>query len=93
MLCVWYMDHALQSQQSDPDRCYYIPVVDQSGGMLNDLLQMLDQNHYWLSIADSDLILYIKGLAIAGKFDVIVQEPDVARLPSGAKAQIWQIFW
>ena len=74
--------------KATPDRCYYIPVVDQSGGMLNDpVLQMLDQNHYWLSIADSDLLLYIKGLAIAGGFDVIVQEPDVNPLAiQGPKA-------
>ena len=74
--------------QATPERCYYIPVVDQSGGMLNDpVLQMLDQDHYWLSIADSDLLLYIKGLAIAGGFDVNVQEPDVNPLAiQGPKA-------
>ena len=74
--------------KTTPERCYYIPVVDQSGGMLNDpVLQMLDQDHYWLSIADSDLLLYIKGLAIAGGFDVNVQEPDVNPLAiQGPKA-------
>ncbi len=81
---VWYSGSRPQSQQSDPERCYYIiPVVDQSGGMLNDpVLQMLDQDHYWLSIADSDLLLYIKGLAIAGDLTSMFKNLMSTRLPS-----------
>lgn len=64
--------------QARQGRSYYIPVVDQTGGMLNDpVLNMISDDHFWLSIADSDLLLYIKGLAIGGGFDVEVSEPDV----------------
>ena len=69
-------------------RCYYIPVVDAAGGMLNDpVLLKLAEDRYWLSVADSDLLLYIKGLAIGGGFDVTVEEPDVNPLAvQGPKA-------
>ena len=37
-------------------RCYYTPMVDETGGMLNDPVTMkLDDDRYWISIADSDL--------------------------------------
>ena len=70
-------------------RCYYIPVVDASGGMLNDpVLLKLAKDRYWLSVADSDLLLYVKGLAIGGGFDVTVEEPDVNTLAiQGPKAE------
>ena len=42
------------------DQCYYIPVVDDSGGMLNDPVAVKhSQNKWWISIADSDLIYWI----------------------------------
>ena len=45
-------------------KCYYVPMVDENGGMLNDpVLLKLDERRYWFSIADSDLIYLIKGLA------------------------------
>ena len=75
-------------QKAVVGRCYYIPVVDASGGMLNDpVLLKLAEDRYWLSVADSDLLLYIKGLAIGGRFDVRVEEPDVNTLAiQGPKA-------
>ena len=71
-----------------PGRCYYIPVVDNTGGMLNDpVLIPLAEDRFWLSIADSDLLLYIKGLAIGADLDVDVEEPDVNPLAvQGPKA-------
>lgn len=62
-------------------QCYYIPVVDQSGGMLNDPVALkLADNHFWISLADSDLLLWIKGLVIGGGYDVEVLEPDISPL-------------
>ena len=74
--------------RAERGRCYYIPVVDQDGGMLNDpVLLKLAEDRFWLSIADSDLLLYVKGLAIGGGFDVTVEEPDVNPLAiQGPKA-------
>jgi dimethylsulfoniopropionate demethylase len=62
-------------------KCYYVPMVDENGGMLNDpVLLKLDERRYWFSIADSDLIYWIKGLAYGLKLDVKIREPDVSPL-------------
>ncbi|MEM9434884.1 MAG: dimethylsulfoniopropionate demethylase [Pseudomonadota bacterium] len=71
-----------------PGMCYYVPTVDGTGGMLNDpVALMLADDRYWLSIADSDLLLWVKALAHALYLDVIVEEPDVSPLAiQGPKA-------
>ena len=68
--------------------CYYVPTVDETGGMLNDPVALkLADDRYWVSIADSDLLLWVKGLAYAWHLDVIVDEPDVSPLAiQGPKA-------
>ena len=70
------------------DQCYYIPMVDTDGKLMNDPVAIrLNQDRYWLSLADSDMLLYCKGLAAAGKLDVEVFEPDVSPLAiQGPKA-------
>ena len=62
-------------------QCMYVPLVDQHGGMINDpvLLKLTDE-HFWLSIADSDVLLWAKGLALGAGFDVFIDEPDVSPL-------------
>ena len=71
-----------------PGTCYYLPTVDETGGMLNDPVALkLSEDRYWVSIADSDLLLWVKGLAYAWHLDVIVDEPDVSPLAiQGPKA-------
>lgn len=60
------------------DQCFYIPTVDQTGGMTNDpVLLQLDEDRFWVSISDSDLILFYKGVAGALGLDVTIREPDV----------------
>ncbi|MDH3666742.1 MAG: dimethylsulfoniopropionate demethylase [Paracoccaceae bacterium] len=60
------------------DQCAYIPMVDPQGGMLNDpVLTRLADDRYWLALADSDMLLYLKGLAAGLKLDTRVFEPDV----------------
>lgn len=60
------------------DQCFYIPTVDAKGGMTNDpVLIKVDEDHYWVSVADSDLILFFKGVAAAMRLDVCVDEVDV----------------
>ena len=52
-------------------QCMYIPIIDANAGLLNDpVLLKLNDNHFWLSIADSDVLLYAKGIAIGKCFDV-----------------------
>ncbi|WP_421709642.1 dimethylsulfoniopropionate demethylase [Algihabitans sp.] len=64
-----------------PGRCYYTPMVDETGGMLNDPVTVkLAEDRYWISIADSDLLLWAKGLAYGFRLDVDITEPDVSPL-------------
>ena len=59
----------------------YVPIVDESGGMINDpILLRLGENHFWLSVADTDVLLWAKGLALGYKLDVTIREPDVSPL-------------
>lgn len=63
------------------DQCFYIPVVDKNGGMLNDPVTLKHgDNHWWISIADSDLLFWVKGIATGLGLDVEVTEPDVSPL-------------
>ena len=62
-------------------QCMYIPITDVDGGIINDpILLKLAKEHFWLSIADSDVLLYAKGIASGMSLDVIIQEPDVSPL-------------
>tara|TARA_Y100001954_G_scaffold223882_1_gene262682 strand:+ start:113 stop:1177 length:1065 start_codon:yes stop_codon:yes gene_type:complete len=62
-------------------QCYYVPVVDEKGGMLNDPVAVkINDDHWWVSIADSDLLYWVKGIAIGLRLDVLVDEPDVSPL-------------
>ncbi len=62
-------------------QCFYVPIVDETGGMLNDPVAVkLSDDHWWISIADSDLLLWIKGIANGWRLDVLVDEPDVSPL-------------
>lgn len=62
-------------------QCYYVPIVDETGGMLNDPVALkLAEDRWWISIADSDLLFWVKGLAYGYRLDVLVDEPDVSPL-------------
>ncbi|MEO1677290.1 MAG: dimethylsulfoniopropionate demethylase [Pseudomonadota bacterium] len=71
-----------------PGQCFYVPVVDETGGMLNDPVAVkLSEEHFWISIADSDLLLWVKSIANAYRMEVLVEEPDVSPLAiQGPKA-------
>ncbi len=59
-------------------RCYYCPIIDDNAGLINDpVILKLGEERWWISIADSDVILFAKGLAIGKKFDVKIFEPNV----------------
>lgn len=77
-------------------QCLYVPLTDAQGGMINDpVLLKLAEDHYWLSIADSDVRLWSEGLALAGNFDVRIDEPDVSPLAvqgPNAEALMAQVF-
>ena len=59
-------------------RCYYCPIIDDSGNLVNDpVVLKLAEDRWWISIADSDVIFFAKGLASGYKFDVKITEPVV----------------
>ena len=69
-------------------QCFYVPIVDETGGMLNDPVAVkLAEDRWWISIADSDLLYWVKGIANGWRLDVLVDEPDVSPLAvQGPKA-------
>lgn len=69
-------------------QCKYVLICDERGGIINDpVLLRLGNNHFWLSLADSDVLLWAKGLAVNAGLDVRLREPDVSPLQlQGPKA-------
>ena len=64
-----------------PGQCYYVPIVDETGGMLNDPVALkLTEDRWWISIADSDVLFWVKALAYGYRLDVLVDEPDISPL-------------
>ena len=62
-------------------QCKYILIVNEQGGILNDpVLLRLGENHFWLSLSDSDILLWAQGVAVNAGFNVSIQEPDVSPL-------------
>ena len=62
-------------------QCKYVVIVNNDGGILNDpVLLRLKENHFWLSLADSDILLWAQGVAVNSKLDVKISEPDVSPL-------------
>jgi glycine cleavage system aminomethyltransferase T len=59
----------------------YAPISDAQGRLLNDpVLLRLDQYTYWLSLADSNIWLWARGVAYGMGLDVDITEPDVSPL-------------
>lgn len=60
-------------------QCKYVFITNHEGGILNDpVLLRLEENHFWISLADSDVLLWAWGLAVNSGLDVTIREPDVA---------------
>jgi aminomethyltransferase len=62
-------------------QCKYVLITNAYGGILNDpILLRLGENHFWLSLADSDILLWAQGVAVHSGLDVTITEPDVSPL-------------
>lgn len=62
-------------------QCKYILITNADGGLLNDpILLRLAENHFWISLADSDVLLWAQGVAVNSGLDVTIREPDVSPL-------------
>ena len=59
-------------------QCKYVFVTAPDGGIINDpVLLRLEENRFWLSLADSDVLLWAMGVAHSSGMDVQIHEPDV----------------
>jgi aminomethyltransferase len=62
-------------------QCKYVLITNADGGILNDpILLRLAENHFWISLADSDILLWAQGVAVHSGLDVTIGEPDVSPL-------------
>ena len=61
--------------------CYYVPLIDSNGGMVNDpLIYKLEDNIWRVCIADSDVLLYAKGIAAGKNLNVKIFEANIDTL-------------
>ncbi len=69
-------------------QCQYILLTDEAGGIVNDAVMLrVEENLYWISAGDGDVIWWVKGVAVNSGLDVGVVEPDVFTLQlQGPKA-------
>ncbi len=62
-------------------QCKYVLITNAHGGILNDpILLRLEENRFWLSLADSDILLWAQGIAVHSNLNVSIHEPDVSPL-------------
>ena len=62
-------------------RARYAPMCDHQGRLLNDpVILRVDQDRYWISLADSDMLYWVRAIAGERGLDVTVEEPDVSPL-------------
>jgi aminomethyltransferase len=62
-------------------QCKYVLICAPDGGIVNDpILLKLADDRFWLSLADSDALLYAKGVQAFAGMDVELHEPDVSPL-------------
>lgn len=63
----------------EPGQCKFVLITDAHGGVLNNpVLSKLDEDRFWLSVADGDVLSWAKGVATFAGYDVEISEPDVA---------------
>ena len=62
-------------------RAKYAPMCDHEGRLINDpVVLRVAEDRFWLSIADAEILLWVRALAGARGDDVQVFEPDVSPL-------------
>jgi glycine cleavage system aminomethyltransferase T len=67
----------------------YVVITADDGGIINDpVLLRLAENHFWLALADSDVLLWARGVALNSGLRVTISEPDVSPVQvQGPKAK------
>jgi aminomethyltransferase len=57
----------------------YVVITAEDGGIINDpVLLRLGEDHFWLALADSDVLLWARGVALDSGLEVEITEPDVS---------------
>ncbi len=69
-------------------RAKYAPTCNHSGTLINDpVVNRVDEDLYWFSIADSNILFFARAIAAERNLNVEVTEPDVSPLAiQGPKA-------
>lgn len=68
----------------------YILITDSDGHIINDpVLLRLGENHFWLAVSDSDVLLWARGVALHSGMNVEIRELDVSPLQvQGPKSRL-----
>ena len=62
-------------------RSRYAPMCDHDGRLINDPVALrVDHDRYWLSLADSEILLWVRAIAGEQGANVRIFEPDVSPL-------------
>ena len=62
-------------------QCKYVLITNADGGSINDpVLLRLAEDRFWLSLADSDVLLWAQGVATHSSLQIKISEPDVSPL-------------
>lgn len=62
-------------------QCQYLALTNQDGGIVNDAVMLrLEEQLFWLSPGDGDVLWWAMGVAVNSGMDVNVTEPDVSPL-------------
>ncbi len=87
-LVQWMTPRDLSKAQHD--QCFYVPLCDERGHIMNDPIAIrISDDTWWLSISDSDIYLWAKGLANGAGLDVEVTQPRVWPIAvQGPKSEI-----
>jgi aminomethyltransferase len=60
-------------------QCKYVLICAPDGGIVNDpILLKVAEDRFWLSLADSDALLFAVGVQAFAGMDVAIHEPDVS---------------
>ena len=65
-------------EKIDEFKCYYTPMTNFEGGLLNDtLVYFIDKENIWVSISDSDMFMWFSGLLVNLNFNVTITNKKV----------------
>lgn len=76
--------------KAEEDQCFYVPLCDERGHIMNDPIAIrVSDDTWWLSISDSDIYLWAKGLVLGRGLEVEVTQPRVWPIAvQGPKAEM-----